>query len=116
MIFYHVTDELGASFRENKLLQHGSNDAELLHVLLKLPWTHRLLAGGHRCPWETKCLSLQVASKLGPSLNNEVILEVLDLGLFDEAEEVRIQAVISMPVMVLWSGRYLLPRAFERME
>ncbi|XP_054777127.1 serine/threonine-protein kinase ATR [Prosopis cineraria] len=101
---------------ENKLLQHDNHDADLLHVVLKLPWTHRLLAVDHHCPWKTKCLSLQVASKLGPSVNNEVVLEVLDLGLSDESEEVRIEAVISMPVMVLWFGHDLLPPVVQRME
>lgn len=112
----NVIAESGASFIQNNLLQSDNSDSDLIHVLLKLPWTHTLLAINHHCLWKTKCLSLQVASKLGPSLNREVVLEVLDLALHDEAEEVRIEAVISIPVMVLWSGHGLLSPVFERME
>ena len=67
-------------------------------------------------PWRTKCLSVQVQSKIGPSLKTESILEVLDLGLQDEADEVRIEAVISMLVIVLWSGLYVLRHIFRRLE
>ncbi|RVW66983.1 hypothetical protein CK203_066082 [Vitis vinifera] len=56
---------------------------------------------------------VQVQSKIGPSLKTESILEVLDLGLQDEADEVRIEAVISMPVIVLWSGLDVLFRRLE---
>ena len=68
---------------------------------------------GSNPPWRTKCLSVQVQSKIGPSLKTESILEVLDLGLQDEADEVRIEAVISMPVIVLWSGLDVLFRGLE---
>lgn len=75
-----------------------------------------LFAIDNHCPWKTKCLSLQVVSKLGPSLNSKVVLEVLDLGLCDEAEEVRTEAAISMPVMVLWSGLNVSSTVFERIQ
>ncbi|KAK7270160.1 hypothetical protein RIF29_23104 [Crotalaria pallida] len=104
------------SFIENNLLQNQNYCADLLHVVLKLPWTHMLLAIDNRCPWKTKCVSLQVVSKLGPSLNSEAVLEVLDLGLHDEAEEVRTEAVISMPVMVLWSALDVSSPILKRME
>ena len=67
-------------------------------------------------PWRTKCLSVQVQSKIGLSLKTKSILEVLDLGLQDEADEVRIEAVISMPVIVLWSGLDVLRHVFRRLE
>ena len=41
---------------------------------------------------------------------------VLDLGLHDEAEEVRTEAAISIPVMVLWSGLDVSSPVFEIME
>lgn len=116
IIFDIMTPKSGASFIKNNLLQHDNHDRNLIHVVLKLPWSHTLLTIDHHCLWKTKCLSLQVASKLGPSLNREAILEVLDLGLRDEAEEVRIEAVNSIPVMVLWSGHDLLSPVFKRME
>ncbi|KAJ1436334.1 Zinc finger C2H2-type [Sesbania bispinosa] len=105
-----------ASFKENNPLQNENSHVELILLVLKLPWTHMLLAVDNHCPWKAKCLSLQVVSKLGPTLNSEVVLEVLDLGLRDEAEEVRTEAAISMPVMVLWSGLDVSSAVFERME
>lgn len=111
-----MSAQSGPSFIENNPLQYENYHADLIHVVLKLPWTHVLLAIDNCCPRKTKCLSLQVISKLGPSLNSEVVLEVLDLGLHDEAEEVRTEAAISMPVMVLWSGLDVSPLIFKRME
>ncbi|KAI4350245.1 hypothetical protein L6164_004717 [Bauhinia variegata] len=104
------------SFMGKKLSQNANNMADLISVVLKLPWTHVLQTIDHHCQWKTKCLSLQVSSKLGSSLSYEVVLEVLDLGLHDKAEEVRIEAVISMPVMVLWSGFDVLSYLFRKME
>ncbi|XP_068493011.1 serine/threonine-protein kinase ATR isoform X2 [Phaseolus vulgaris] len=102
------------------LEEHNPLDDEKYHVdltlVLKLPWTHMSVAIDNHCPWKTKCLALQVVSKLGPSLNRKVVLEVLDLGLRDEVEEVRTEAVISMPVMVLWSVLDIPSHVFERME
>lgn len=111
-----MTTQSGGSFKENNPLQDGNYHVDLMLVLLKLPWTHMLFATDNHCTWKTKCLSLQVVSKLGPSLNNEVVLEFLDLGLRDEAEEVRAEAAISMPVMVLWSGLDVSSPVFKRME
>ncbi|GAU18055.1 hypothetical protein TSUD_51660, partial [Trifolium subterraneum] len=105
-----------ASFKENNPLQDGNFPLDLMLVVLKLPWTHTLLVIDNQLPWKTKCLSLQVLSKLGPSLSSKVVLEVLDLGLHDEAEEVRTEAAITMPVMVLWSGLDISPPVFKRME
>ncbi|XP_061337449.1 serine/threonine-protein kinase ATR [Gastrolobium bilobum] len=105
-----------ASFKENNPLQDENYHANLMLLVLKLPWTHTLLGIDNHCPWKAKCLSLQVVSKLGPSLNSEAVLEVLDLGLHDEADEVRTEAAISMPVMVLWSGLDVLSPVFKRME
>lgn len=85
-------------------------------AVLKLPWTHTLLVIDNQLPWKIKCLALQVLSKLGPSLSSEVVLDVLDLGLHDEAEEVRTEAAISLPVIVLWSGLDVSPSVFKRME
>jgi serine/threonine-protein kinase ATR len=106
----------GASFKENNPLQDGNCHADLMLVVLKLPWTHTLLVIDNQLPWKTKCLSLQVLSKLGPSLSSKVVLEVLDLSLHDEAGEVRTKAAITMPVMVLWPGLDISPPVFKRME
>lgn len=83
--------------------------------MLKLPWTHpHTIIGPH--PRKTKCVSIQVVSKLGSSLNTERAMEVLDLGLNDMAEEVRIEAITSMPVIALWTGLDVLAQMFGRLE
>ncbi|KAK7390797.1 hypothetical protein VNO78_18880 [Psophocarpus tetragonolobus] len=97
-------------FKEHNPLDDGNYHVDLM-LVLKLLWTI-----DNHCPWKTKCLCLRVGSKLGPSLNSKFVLEVLDLGLHDEAEEVRTEAVISVPVMVLWSGLDVSSPVLEMME
>ncbi|XP_027934179.1 serine/threonine-protein kinase ATR isoform X2 [Vigna unguiculata] len=104
-----------ASLKEHNPLDDENYHADLI-LVLKIPWTRMPVAIDNRSPCKLKCLSLQVVSKLGPSLSRKVVLEVLDLGLHDEAEEVRTEAVISMPIMVLWSVLDVPSPVFERME
>lgn len=101
---------------ENKLFKNTDNSADLLSMVLKLPWSHSLLITEPQNTWKTKCISVQVASKLGSSLKTEIGLEVLDLSLRDEVEEVRLEAVVSMPVIVFWSGLGVLTHIFKRVE
>ncbi|XP_059445807.1 serine/threonine-protein kinase ATR isoform X2 [Corylus avellana] len=101
---------------ENKLFKITDNSADLLSMVLKLPWSHSLLITEPQNTWKTKCISVQVASKLGSSLKTEIGLEVLDLSLRDEVEEVRLEAVVSMPVIVFWSGLGVLTHIFRRVE
>ncbi|XLR19771.1 hypothetical protein S83_047683, partial [Arachis hypogaea] len=56
-----------------------------------------------RILFESLVKQLGILSKLGPNLSSSVVLEVLDMGLHDEAEKVRTEAVISMLVMLSWS-------------
>ncbi|KAI3834279.1 hypothetical protein MKX03_030086 [Papaver bracteatum] len=87
-----------------------------LRVVLMLPWTH-LLATTEADPMRnTKCLSVQVLSKIGSALKPESVLEILDLALCDEAEEVRAEAVISIPMIVLCSGLGVLPHMLRKLE
>ena len=88
----------------------------LLKTVLKLPWTYSLPVTQVHFLWRTSCLSVQVASKVGTKLKTENLLELLDLALYDEAEEVRAEAIISMPVIVLCSGHGLLAHMFKRLE
>ncbi|KAL7198528.1 hypothetical protein ACSBR2_020923 [Camellia fascicularis] len=101
---------------ENRLLRNMGDGADHWLLLLKLPWTRTLVIAEPNPPWKTKCLSVQVLSKMGCILKNESDFEVLDLGLQDEAEEVRTEAVISMPVIVLWSGFAILTHLFKRLQ
>lgn len=84
--------------------------------LLQLTWTSRSLVAHTHPVWKIKCLSIQVLSKIGTKLNAECDLEVLDLAIHDEVEEVRAEAVISMPVIILCSGLNLLANMFKRLE
>ncbi|WCJ39936.1 Serine/threonine-protein kinase ATR [Euphorbia peplus] len=98
------------------LFKLEGDDADLVHMVLMLPWTHSSMVSGPHPPWKAKCTSVKVLSKLGSSLNPESVVEVLDLGLHDEAEEVRLETVISMPFIVLWSGVGALAQMFTRLE
>ncbi|XP_059653895.1 serine/threonine-protein kinase ATR [Cornus florida] len=99
---------------ENKCFRN-EDGADLMQIVLKLPWTHCIVSSESHPPWKMKCLSIQVLAKIGPTSQSGNGLEILDLGLHDEAEEVRIEAVASMPVMVLWSGCGILPHVFKRL-
>ncbi|XP_048234616.1 serine/threonine-protein kinase ATR isoform X1 [Ricinus communis] len=101
---------------EDKPFKLKGDDVDLVHMLLKLPWTHSHMVGGPHPPWKAKCNSVQVVSKLGPSFKTESVMEVLDLGLHDGAEEVRLETIVSMPVIVLWSGLDVLAQMFKRLE
>lgn len=91
-------------------------DAGYMAVLLKLPWTHPTMVS-EQCSTllKTKVKSLQVLSKIGAGLNGEDNLEILDLCLHDEAEDVIVEAIISMPVIVFWSGFGVLTHLFRRL-
>ncbi len=108
--------QLGNLLLEDKLLKLKGDDVNLMHMLLKLPWTHSHMVAGPHPPWKAKCTSVKVVPMLGNSLKTESVLEVLDLGLHDDAEDVRLEAVISMPMIVLWSGLGVLAQMFERLE
>lgn len=100
---------------ESEMFGNQDIDADLIHVLLKLPWTRSVMHCEPNHLTKAKCFSVQVASKLADG-NSESDLEVLELGLHDEAEEVRTEAVISMPVIILWTGHQILSHIFRRLE
>jgi serine/threonine-protein kinase ATR len=77
----------GAPLMENKLFKNTDDSADLLSMVLKLSWSHSLVITEPHNTWKTKCISVQVASKLGSSLKTETGVEVLDLSLCDEVEE-----------------------------
>ncbi|XP_050231488.1 serine/threonine-protein kinase ATR isoform X2 [Mercurialis annua] len=101
---------------EDKPFRLKDDYVDLIHMVLKLPWTHSHMVGGPHPPWKAKCTSIRVLSKLGPSFKTESLFEVFDLGLHDGAEEVRLETIISMPVVVWWSGLGVLAQMFERLE
>lgn len=99
-----ISLQLGPFAKEDSLCNLGDCDADLIFQVLKIPWTCPDIITSSRPQLESKSVSVQVASKLGVVCRIESILEVIDLGLHDEAEEVRIEAIISMPMMVFWSS------------
>ncbi|CAO2815672.1 unnamed protein product [Amaranthus hypochondriacus] len=99
----HKTLLLPTPFSGNVVRFCSDNaNMDLIFSVLELPWTHSLEVIETHQSWRSKCLSIQVLSKIAP--NSELQLHVLNLGLHDEVEEVRIEAVMSMPVIVLSSG------------
>lgn len=80
--------------------------------LLRLSWTS---PQANRVR-QIRCLSIKIFSKIGTKLSAGYDLELLDLGIDDEAEEVRAEAVIAMPVIILCSGHNLLDNMFKRLE
>ena len=95
------------------MFENEDYDVDLIHILLKLPWTHSVISSEPLS--KIKCISIRVASKLAES-KNEPCLEVFDLGLNDEDEEVRSQAVASIPVVVFWSVLRVLSQILKRLE
>ncbi|OVA08868.1 Phosphatidylinositol 3-/4-kinase [Macleaya cordata] len=100
---------------ENRVFKSMDDNADLGLVLM-LPWTHSLLVSEAHPLWKTKSLSVQVLSKIGIALNVESVLQIFDLALHDEAEEVRVEAVISIPMIVLSSGLSILAQMLGRLE
>ncbi|OWM80452.1 serine/threonine-protein kinase ATR isoform X2 [Punica granatum] len=101
-------------FLKQKLFCGDKGDANYLIGVLKIPWTHSLEE--HQSPCKSKISSVQVLSKLGPSFSDGINAEVLDMSLRDKAEDVVAEAIISMPVNVLWSGLGILKHIFRRLE
>lgn len=89
---------------------------DVLRPLLKIPWNCTPSMIESHPSWKAKCFAIRVQSRAECISHHEVDLDILDLGLHDEEEEVRIEAVISMPVIVLSSGFGSLPHMFHRLE
>ncbi|KAI3441185.1 Non-specific serine/threonine protein kinase [Psidium guajava] len=88
----------------------------LVQRVLKLPWTHAFAVSDPSPQWKTKLYSVQILSKLGHSFAAESVLEILDLCLQDEAEDVVVEAIISMPIIVLSSGLAVMSSLFGRLK
>ncbi|KAK4477252.1 hypothetical protein RD792_016466 [Penstemon davidsonii] len=121
-IFLEAVDGLlllqGSSHEENKLMifESSGDSGDLLRPLLKLPWNCTPSTIRSHPPWNAKCLSIRILSRVGWISQNGVDLDILDSGLHDKEEEVRIEAVISMPVILLSSGFGFLTHMFNRLE
>ncbi|KAL0422946.1 UNVERIFIED_CONTAM: Serine/threonine-protein kinase ATR [Sesamum latifolium] len=121
-IFLEAVDSLlhlqGSLPKENRLMifENTSDIGDLLRPVLKVPWSCGASMIESHPPWKGKYLSIRILSRIGCIAQHGLDLDILDLGLHDEEEEVRIQAVISMPVIVLVSGFGSLMHMFNRLE
>uniref|UniRef100_A0A7N0U878 Serine/threonine-protein kinase ATR n=1 Tax=Kalanchoe fedtschenkoi TaxID=63787 RepID=A0A7N0U878_KALFE len=97
---------------QDKLFQNLDDD---LKIVLKLPWSGASAVDEDHPSWKSKCLSVQVFSKTGAS-KSEIDFEVWDLGILDDAEYVRMEAVMSMPLIVIWSGAGALMEVFKKLK
>ncbi|XP_074312882.1 serine/threonine-protein kinase ATR isoform X2 [Silene latifolia] len=93
---------------------NDSGNAALIFSLLQLPWTHSLEVIETHQPWRAKCLSIKLFSKIGHKSESE--LGVLELGLHDEVEDVRIEAIRALPVIVLTSAFRALSPVFKHIK
>lgn len=84
--------------------------------LLKLAWKNPCFVSQDHTLWKLKCLCIQVLSKISMKKSIDSILEVFDLAILDEAEVVKAEALISMPVIVLYSGHLPLASMWNRLK
>ncbi|KAJ0089366.1 hypothetical protein Patl1_32855 [Pistacia atlantica] len=113
---HHILLLQSPFFMKTGLFKSKGDGVDLLNVVLKLPWAQPIVVSEAHPPWKTKCSAVRVFSKLGQNLTTESDFEILDLACRDESEEVRIEATICLPVVVLWSGLNVLPHIFKRLE
>lgn len=106
---------LGSVPTESKYFKTKGGNSALMQSLIRLSWTGSQSTDTHSLS-KAKIISLRVLSKMGAVLQGGNDLDILDLGLHDTAEDVRIEAVISMPVILMWSGFGLLSHMFKRLE
>lgn len=105
--FHSVQD---AHFRDN------GNAENLVNLALKIFRDHSLMAPEPKLTLKTKRFCLKLISVMGwlPQSGSE--LGILDLGLQDDAEEVRSEAVIAMPLIVILFRFDTLPQMVKRLE
>ncbi|XP_057769186.1 serine/threonine-protein kinase ATR isoform X2 [Salvia miltiorrhiza] len=108
----------GSLPEESKHVIFGNTDniGDVLRPLLKLPWNYSPSMIESHPPWKAKCFSIRIQSRAECIRQVTVDLDILDLALHDEEEEVRIEAVTSMPMVVLLSGFGTLSHMFKRLE
>lgn len=96
------------------VLQNLFNDMDMSSILV-LPWTHSFSGGQVHSIQQLKCFSVQILYKIGNKMGTEDVLKILDMALGDESEDVRIEAVMSMPLMLFFSGPSVMEYASKIM-
>nr|XP_043624485.1 serine/threonine-protein kinase ATR [Erigeron canadensis] len=101
--------------QKDNLFRENDNAAYLMQLVLKTPWNHALMTTEPCLSWKTKCFCLQILPIMGTLSQSGGDLGILDLGLQDEADEVRNEATIAMPLIVLCEFG-TLAQIFKRLE
>jgi serine/threonine-protein kinase ATR len=84
--------------------------------MLKMMWDDGHDVTQTTSDYKIKCLLMQVIAKLGQRLNAERDLEVLDLAIHNEIAEIQNEAIMSLPIIVLYSGPKMLGAMFKKLE
>ena len=66
--------------------------------------------------YKIKCLLIQTIAKVGNKLNAGCDLEVLDLAIRNGTAEVQNESIMSLPIIVLYSGPNMLGAMFRKLE
>lgn len=100
-----------------------SSDTDFLHPvnadlisLLKLMWDDDHVVTQTCSDSNVKCLLMQVISKIGNRLNAGSDLEVLDMAIHNGTVEIQNEALMSLPIIVLYSGPRMLGIMFKKLE
>lgn len=107
---------LGLLSVKDDLFKDNGNASNLVQSVLKICWDHSSMSAEPCLLWKTKCFCLKIISLIGYFSQSGSDLGILDLGLQDEAEEVRSEAVIVMPLIVILFRFDILPQIVKRLE
>ncbi|CAM0908690.1 unnamed protein product [Alopecurus aequalis] len=84
--------------------------------LLKRMWSDSHASTQACLDWKLKCLIVQVVAKIGDKLNTECDLEILELAIHSESAEVQNEALMSLTIIVLYSGPRMLAVMIKKLE
>ena len=102
---------------EERNMSTDASDPGHLLSLAQLVWVEPSLFDPPHHLVKIKCLFIQILSKIRANhFIMERYLEILDFALHDESHEVEAEAVISMPVIVFFSGGHVLEYCYRRLK
>lgn len=84
--------------------------------MLKLMWDDGHAVTQTSSDYKIKCLLVQVIAKIGNRLNVGRDLEVLDLAIHNGTSDIQNEAIMSLPIIVLYSGPTMLGAMFKKLE
>jgi len=84
--------------------------------MLKLMWDVGHAVTETSSNYKIEYLLLQVCAKIGNRLTSGCDLEFLDLAIRNGTAETKNEAIISLPIIVLYSGPRMLGAMFKKLE